>query len=86
MTGQLTIRDTAEKFDATGFIFCDRGNGSAYGENGQFVRIDDEALESYGDIVMVKLSAPITSEDGLLVEWMSEWVADKNGYEFRVGV
>ena len=85
MTQQLTIRESFEQFDATGFIFCDRGNGSAYGESGQFVRIDNDDLEAYGEIAMHRLEEPMTSEDGLEVEWLSDWIADKNGYEYRVG-
>ena len=82
----LTIRQSAEEFDATGFIFCDRGNGSGFGEDGQFVRIDEDTLESYGDIEMHRLDVPLISQDGFEIEWLSGWIVGDNGYEYRIGV
>ncbi|RMG27378.1 MAG: hypothetical protein D6732_20125 [Methanobacteriota archaeon] len=79
----MKLRDLIEEYSANAAIFADRGNGSAKGELGICVKIDEAMLDEYGDVNMYKLDSPHVSEDGYTCEWASDWF-DSGQIEERI--
>ena len=82
----MQLHDLIVQYQANGFVFADTGNGCGFGELGQFVDWDDKTATAYGNIELVLLDAPITSEDGIVCTYASEWIeAGKGGnYQYRI--
>lgn len=84
ITLRALVAETYTADEAKFFGFADRGNGSAFGDQGQLLAYDANADSAYGDIEMVAC-APIASEDGRTeFVFKSRWIDGANGYQFRV--
>jgi hypothetical protein len=66
-------------------LFCDAGNGCAFGEMGQFADYDAATM---GDLIMTDIPADaddVWLEDGKASSiTQSEWQDGENGYRWRV--
>lgn len=64
-------------------VFCDAGNGSAYGEAGQAL---DYVPETMADLIMTDIpeNEDRMSNDGFESSVQSEWQQEANGYRWRV--
>lgn len=81
-----TLSQLIAEYDADGFVYCDAGNGAAYGEGGQFVRLDITDPQ-YADVVLTALDEPNTSDDGVECNYASDWIVSGTGdnpYRYRV--
>lgn len=65
------------------FVFCDDGNGSAFGEAGQALVYCQDAADAYGHLVMHP-TADHWADDGTECGYASEWVDGENGHRFQV--
>lgn len=79
----MNLRELVKMHQANAFVFADRGNGSATGEEGRSVFYDDTDSE-YGEIEMQELEAPHSSLDGFECNYASEWIEKDDGYSYRI--
>lgn len=85
-----TLKELVDQYGAIGFVYADRGNGSASGEEGTFSGWGEDADNEYGETEMKSLDKKHISADGVECRFASEWMQsyDKNGflttYEYRI--
>ena len=79
---QLVLEFFSED-ESKGFVFCDAGNGSAYGEDGQYVPYDNDAAKTYGPVTMV-YTGPHKTVDRLETIYASDWIKGDNGYRYMI--
>ncbi len=80
-----TLAELIEQYSCDGYVIADKGNGSAFGLDGQSVRVDLEDLEpKLGRIQMHDLAKPHISGDGVECHFASKWQVSQNGYKYRI--
>lgn len=85
-----TLKELVDQYGANGFVYADRGNGSASVDEGEFSGWDEDAETEYGGVEMMPLDKKHISADGVECRFASEWMQsyDKNGfltnYEYRI--
>ena len=81
-----TLNELIEQYGANAFILSDRGNDSAYGEQGLAVTYDDVAMQQYGDVEMRECRSGVSS-DGVAFNFESDWIAQSElnqSYEVKI--
>ena len=78
-------------YDANAYVYCDKGNDSAWGICGHSAPYDDAADKAFGDINMGNdITDPpeelqMFSGDGQQIRYLSDWIDGGNGYSYRIG-
>jgi hypothetical protein len=84
-----TLAELMAEYGADGYVLADKGNGSAFGLDGQSVRVDLEDLDledlepKLGRIKMRELAKPHISGDGVECHFASKWQVSADGYKYR---
>jgi hypothetical protein len=78
-----TLAQLVALYGANAYVFCDAGNGCAFGEAGQAIDYDASAAEKYGQIDMTE-TAPHKAADGTGCNFASAWIEGDNGYRYKI--
>ncbi len=80
-----TLAELMAEYGADGYVLADKGNGSAFGLAGEWVRVDLDDLEpKLGRIQMHDLAKPHISGGGVECHFASKWQVSQNGYKYRI--
>jgi len=84
----VKLSDLLHEYGANAFVMVGAGNGSAYGEAGALVEVDEAALAAYGDIDLSPIdrsSSPWVDRDD--VNFESDWIVagqGQNPYRYKI--
>ena len=74
----MLLVDLIKEYSANGFVVQTRGNGST-----DDIWVDADDCDKYTDVDMHELNVSLSSEQGLVHNYASDWIADKQ-VEIRV--